>query len=201
MTDLEFVQNCCSHEKKCWNEFNQRYSRLIYSYINRIFRLKGVSLTGDLSDDICHEIFVVLSENNFKRLSSFKAKNGCSLATWLRQVTVNYCLSYIRKMKPLISLEEERESGLTLKDTLKSSTKSSPEIIHEKEALKSLDECVNKLEDKDRHFVDLFYRQNRTFEDLGRLFNVSRPSIDMRKFRIIAKLKDCFRLKGFALDL
>ena len=37
-------------------------------------------------------------------------------------------------------------------------------------------------------------------EELKKHFKLSRPAIDMRKSRLIERLRDCFRGKGFWLD-
>ena len=90
MTDLEFVQRCASGDKAACDEFVEKYSRLIYKYINSVLKQYNPGLaTEENTDDIFQEIIVVLSRDNFKKLKTFKAKNGCSLASWLRQVTVN----------------------------------------------------------------------------------------------------------------
>ena len=108
MDDLEFVQRCVSSDKPAWDEFVERYSRLIYNYIHSVFRIKGINLSHqDNINDIFQSILLSLVKDNFKKLKSFRGKNGCTLASWLRQVTINFTLDYLRSLKTDISLDEE----------------------------------------------------------------------------------------------
>ena len=96
MDDLEFVHRCASGDKQSWDEFVDRYSRLIYSYILSILNIKSRILPQDNINDIFQEIIYSLIKDNFKKLKSFKARNACSLASWLRQVTINCTIDYLR---------------------------------------------------------------------------------------------------------
>ena len=119
INDLEFIQRCVRGDKQAWDEFVDKYSRLIYSYIHGILKIRSQNFTQENINDIFQEIFLSLIKDNFKKLKSFKAKNGCSLATWLRQVTVNLTIDHMRRFHPAISLDEENEEGSNLKDILR----------------------------------------------------------------------------------
>jgi RNA polymerase sigma factor (sigma-70 family) len=200
MNDLEFVQKCVRADKHAWNEFLSKYSRLIYNYIYSTSRAKGHNLSLDNVNDIFQEIFVLLSKEDYQKLRTFKAKNGCSLASWLRQVVIHFTIDYLRKFRPLVSLDEEREEGLGLKDALADDALSVPELITGEEKLLSLKDCIDKLDLDDKYFLELHLNQGLTADELKDIFNLSRPAVDMRKFRIINDLRDCFKAKGFLLD-
>ena len=201
MDDLGFVQSCTSGDRQAWNKFIDKYSRLIYSYIFNILGAKGHPFAQSHAQDIFQEFFCFLIKDDFKKLKSFKAKNGCSLASWLRQVAINFTIDYIRKEKPAVSLEEESEEGLNLKDILASGLKAAPESISLDEELNSLKECIEALDNDDKYFLDLHINQGLELGQLKVFFKVSRGAIDMRKSRIMDRLRDCFRSKGFTLPL
>ena len=96
MDDLEFIQQCASGDKKAWDEFVDKYSRLIYNYIYSVLKTKGLTLAQENIEELFQEIFFSLIKDDFKKLKSFKGLNGCSFASWLRQVTVNFSIDYIR---------------------------------------------------------------------------------------------------------
>lgn len=197
MDELEFVRRITVRDKNAWSEFIDRYSRLIYSFILRTYRLKSVNCTVEEADDLCHDIFLKLAENDFDRLKSFKARNGCKLASWLRQVTVNYVISYLRKNKPLRSLDEEGELGLSLHEFLHSGIKSARENLTENELFFELKDCMGRLEADDLRLIELAYYQQATMEELEMIYRLKRPVLDMRKSRAAAKLRDCMKNKGF----
>lgn len=199
--DLEFVQRCVRGEKLAWDEFVDRYSRLIYKYIYSILQQKTPGLsTKENSNDIFQDIYLSLTENNFKKLKSFKAKHGCSLASWLRQVTIRRTLDYLRKHKPAASLDEEISEELSLKDLLVDSGKSAIDRLETEDQLLGLRDCVDRLDTDDKFLIKFHVYNGLSLEFLKTVFRVSRGAIDMRKARIIDRLRDCFRSKGFIVS-
>lgn len=197
MDDLKFAQNCIKGDKQCWAEFISRYSRLIYNYIHSVASIKGRSISSDQIDDIFQEIFHSLIKDNYRKLSTYRAKNKCSLASWLRQVTINFTIDYLRKLKPMASLDEESEEGFSLKDALKDQSPSAVEFLNDKNKRKTLQECISLLESAEQYFLELYLNQGLSLEDLKDHLKLNRGAVDMRKNRILIKLQDCFKKKGF----
>lgn len=200
MTDLEFVRQCANGDKQSWDYFLKQYSRLIYSYIYSILKTNNYILNQENVDDLFQEIFVSLIKDDFRKLKSFKAKNGCSLASWLRQITINFTIDYLRKQKPGASLDAETGEGLSLLDMLTGSLNSARESLVKEENLASLKDCIENLALDDKYFLELHFNQGLRLEDLREHFKQSRGAIDMRKARIVDRLQECFKSKGFALD-
>lgn len=197
MDDLEFVQRCVKGDKHAWDTFIEKYSRLIYNYIHSVLKLKGSSFSQDNINDIFQDIILSLFKDNFRKLSTFKAKNGCSLASWLRQVTINFTVDYLRRLKTAISIDEQDEEGFSLADLLASGGPSAKDSLKQKDILASLSECIDGLSRQEQLFLELHVNQGLGLEKLKQYFQLSRGAIDMRKSRIIERLKDCFRKKGF----
>lgn len=200
MTDLEFVLNCVRGDKLAWEEFVDKYARLIFNYINSVLKSKNINLFNEENaNDIFQEIFVLLRKDNFRKLRSFKAKNGCSLASWLRQVTINYTIDYVRNFKPAISLEEDSADEFCLKDRLADGLPLASDYFFNKEKLKHLTDCIKKMSNDDKYFLELFINRGLPLEKMKGILKVSRPAVDMRKSRIIDRLKECFKSKGFII--
>ncbi|MFH0827362.1 MAG: sigma-70 family RNA polymerase sigma factor [Candidatus Omnitrophota bacterium] len=199
MDDLEFVQRCLSRHTATWDEFLNKYARLIYKYIYSVLKVKGSTLTQDHVEDIFQDILVSLIKDDFRKLRSFKAKNGCSLASWLRQVTVNFTLSYLRRLKSPISLDQEAEGHFSLKDSLTDDSPLASETLLDKERLNLLRDCIGRLSSDDQYFLELHLNRGIRLEELGELLSLSRGALDMQKMRIVDRLRDCFKDKGFAV--
>ncbi|MFH0790199.1 MAG: sigma-70 family RNA polymerase sigma factor [Candidatus Omnitrophota bacterium] len=202
MTELEFVQRCVKGDKQAWDEFVTRYSRLIYCYIHSILKIKGINLSSlDNINDLFQEIFVLLSKDNFKKLSMFKARNGCSLASWLRQVVINYTLNYVHRTKSVVSLDEElNDDGFSLKDILADNSLDCRSRIMAEERLEYLTGCIKELDLDDKYFLELYLNRGIELSRLKAVLKVSRGAVDMRRSRIIGRLRECFKRKGFELD-
>lgn len=200
MTDLEFIQKCVKGDKQSWDEFVDKYSRLIYNYIYSVLNSAGSQLPQDNISDIFQEIFLSLVKDNFKKLKSFQGRNGCSLASWLRQVAVNRSIDYLRRLKIPVSLDEDCEDNLGLKEILADDSLSVKETLTQDEKSRALKDCIERLDNNDKYFLKLHIHKGLKLEELKRHFKLSRPAIDMRKSRIIERLRDCFKGKGFLLD-
>lgn len=200
MDDLEFVQRCIKGDRPSWDKFVAQYSRLIYNYIYSVLKIKGFYFAEENISDLFQEIFLTLAQDNFKKLRSFKAKNRCSFASWLRQVTVNFTIDYLRKLKPAVSLDEESDDGFSLKEILVDDSLSATDTLNANERWEQLKDCIDWLDKADKYFLELHINRNLTLEELRRHFRISRGAIDMRKRRIIKRLKECFQSKGFQLD-
>jgi len=200
MRDLEFIKRCVKRENLAWDEFVGKYSHLIYNYIYSVLKTKGLILSQENINDLFQGIFLSLINDNCRKLKSFKARNGCSLASWLRQITINYTIDFLRKLKPLVSIDEESEDDFSLKDILVDGSDSATEKLSQKEKLKSLKACIARLDTDDKYFLELHFHRDFSLEELKKSFKTSRPAIDMRKYRIIRALRECFISKGFQLD-
>ncbi len=201
MDDLEFVQRCVKGDKRAWDEFVNKYSRLIYSSIHAVLKTKTyANFSPDNLNDIFQEICFSLVKDNFKRLRSFEGRNQCSLASWLRQVSINATIDYLRRSKSFVSLEEKNDDELSLKDIIADTKPLVKELLLNKEKLFQLKDCIDRLDGDDKYMLELYLNQGLSLEELKGHFKVSRGTIDMRKLRIVERLRDCFKHQGFALD-
>jgi len=202
MDDLEFVQRCIKGDKASWDDFVERYSRLIYNYIYAILRSKGLeSELYDCIQDAYQDVFLSLLKDGCRKLRNYDARNGCSLASWLRIITINHTIDFLKKEKKLISLDSEPGEELSLKDSLVTQPYSGRHDLMESEE-KSLDlkECIERLDQEDKYFLELHLNQDISLEKVKDILRINRGAADMRKSRIVERLKDCFKSKGFTLD-
>jgi RNA polymerase sigma-70 factor (ECF subfamily) len=195
MEDLNFVQKCIEGDSQAWDKFLERYSRLIYNYIFSVLRYKGAGYIGaDTIDELFQEIFLSLVDDNFKKLKSFQSRNGCSFATWLRQIVVNKTIDFIRSRKDYVSIDDSQsfDDGSIVDESL-----TVPEGVFSREKFSLLQDCIERLGTEERFFLEMYINQGLSLDELKELLKVSRGTIDMRKTRIIDDLRECFKNKGF----
>jgi len=200
MDDLVFAKRCVKADKAAWKEFLQKYSRLIYSYIYSTIRIKGYVFDHSVVEEIFSEIISLLIKDNFKKLKTYQGRNNATLASWLRQVSINFCLDYLRKQKPaLLSLDTTVGDGLVLSEIIPYRSLGAAEELIQKEKSELLTDCIERLELDDKFFLELNLRWQFSFVEIKDFFDISRGALDMRRVRIIQKLRDCFKKKGFEL--
>jgi RNA polymerase sigma factor (sigma-70 family) len=200
MDDLEFVRRFASGESQVREQFLKQYSLLIYNYIHLTLSSRGFQADSEYSSDIFQGFLSFILDNGCAKLKAFKAKNGCSLATWLRVLTVNFSRDYLRRIKPQVSLDAGDDEGLCLKDLLVQGSPGADELLADGERLKALEDCVEALNEDDKFLIELNFNQGLSLEEVRGLFRLSRGAMDMKKSRLMNRLRDCFRGKGFKLD-
>ena len=200
MDDLAFVQRCVQGGKQDWDRFIEKYSRLIYNYIRSILSSHGSLFSQGHIDDCFQEFICFLIQDDFKKLRSYQGKNGCSLASWLRQVVIHFTVDYLRKLKPTVSLDAETDEGTRFQDIIASDIDNAPDGLIQQEQLATLQECVERLGNEDKLFLELHFHRGVRLEELKTVLKRSRGAVDMLKARILARLRECFEGKGFTLD-
>jgi RNA polymerase sigma factor (sigma-70 family) len=199
-TDLEFARRCANGDRQAWEEFLIRYSRLIYTYIFSSARSSGAVLSPQEKEDIFQEIILSFIDNNCRKLKSFRALNGCTLASWLRQVTINFTLNRITRASSAVSLDQDDFAGFALKEGIVAPQRSAPDVLQAKEEIGRLTECIELLETGDKYFLELNLHLGLNLEEIKDHLKISRGAADMRKARIVERLKECFKGKGVVLD-
>ncbi|MBP7217289.1 MAG: sigma-70 family RNA polymerase sigma factor [Candidatus Omnitrophica bacterium] len=196
MTDLEFVRRCSSGDKPSWNLFIEKYSRLIFTYIHHTLQLQSYTYDKETVQELFQEIITHLYKDNFAKLKTFKAKNSCTFASWLRQVTIHRVIDYVRRQCVSLSLDEDKEDGFSLGQTIADPAVSARETASLKEQYSVLTECISLLTVDEKFFVRMHFNKKVRLESLRQILKLTRSAIDMRKARIIEKLKQCFKAKG-----
>jgi RNA polymerase sigma factor (sigma-70 family) len=196
MDDLQFIRTCAAFDQKAWEEFLNRYARLIYTYIYRVsVNLTGLSRNDPFIKDVFQGLLHSLIDDNSRKLRTFKGLNGCSFASWLRLVTINYTLSCLRRMHPAVSLDEEND-GVSLKDIIKDDKILPDETAMYQEHAHHLKDCIKRLDKDDKLFVQLHISRGMNLEALRQVLRISRTAVDMRKSRLVQRLRECFKRKG-----
>lgn len=200
-SDLEFSRRCCNGDRQAWDEFLVKYSRLIYTYLFSSAKTSGKILTEHEKEDLFQELLVSLIDDGFRKLKTYKGLKGCSLASWLRQVTINFMLNRMHRFdRDVASLDKGTESGLTLKDLLIDTAAPVTDASVKQEELGRLTECIERLELDDKYFLELNLGLGLNLEEIREHLGITRGAADMRKSRIVERLRDCFKDKGVILD-
>ena len=197
--DAELIARLFAGDKLAWEEFVDLYSKPILAAIKNALRKHRVSTrqgykTG-LQDDIFHDIFVTLIESNFVALRSFKGKNGCRLASYLRIYAGHRAVDYLNNVK-LISLDvatTKKSSGCNERDQkrrLEEALSSDPDVPILKNHEIGLEELLEKLDEEERCFVQIAYLSGLSSKDGAKSLGLSVGAYDMRKKRIKETLKE-----------
>ena len=200
MDDLAFTDSASVEYNNHGTLLLMHMPALVYHSIHRVngllFRLHKEQI-----QDIFQEFFFPSLKIITEKLRTFQAKNGCTLASRLKQVAVNLTIDYLRTYRMSISLDEASDEGRSLKDVLPTLGPSADESLIDSEQLEHLKECIEALDVDEKYFMVLHIEEEVPLGELRHYLGVSRGTVDMRKSRIIERLRECFKRKGFLLDL
>lgn len=198
MKDLEqdraLIESCLQGSSESWQVFIKQYSSLVYYVIQKVIRSKDASVSPEDIDDLHNDIFLSLMDHDGRKLRQYEGKNGCSVSTWIRIISVRSAIDFLRRKKETVSLVEETAGpGGVFKNC---DDYSSQKILEDEEQKAVLRELISHLAPRDRLFMRLFYYDEVPPKDIARVFNYSTSAVYSRGNYLREKLKKAFAKKG-----
>jgi RNA polymerase sigma-70 factor (ECF subfamily) len=166
---------CAGGDPAAWREFVD----LTSGWVKRAAEgaLRGAR-AADIEDAVA-EVYRKLLERDSALLRSFRAP--FNLKAWLTVITRRTCLRTLR-----------RPAAAPLdRDVVAPAATSGPT-----EETRALERLLQKLPAEDRLVLDLFFRQDATYEQIGAVLGISAESVGKRKFRALERLKEIARAEG-----
>ena len=189
MTEKEetLIAGCLRSEKAAWDSFVLQYSNLVYHTIKKTLNLHHVEPRADLVEDLYQEFFISLLRNDYNKLRQFRGARGCSLASWLRLLTVRLTIDLLRKQAPT--------SGEVAGATSRHSPDPAEPFINEQQE-RLLNEAIQSLSPRERILLDLCYRQALASEEVAQILKTSVNAIYTQKSRVLEKIREVLRRSG-----
>lgn len=194
--DARLIKAAAEGDREAWKAFIHAYGRLMYHYIHHTLSAHGHQCAQDEIQDIFQGLFAFLLDDSCRRLKTFTGKSGCKVSTWLRTITINYTVDHLRKARSYVSLDAKDDEGLTLLERLAEKANTCQDNALDQETLENLADCIEQLPAQDKGIVEMFFVRRCPPAAIAQALAISRAAFDMRKQRIIEKLKECFRKKG-----
>ncbi|MFH0972934.1 MAG: RNA polymerase sigma factor [Patescibacteria group bacterium] len=162
------------------NQEKESFEKLYDKYIDIVYR-KCLSYLENYEDaqDAAQEVWIKV----YFALSSFERRSVFS--TWLYRITVNYCITALKKRKYFFSLNELEEAGFEIEDLY-------PNI----EILISNREDVTKVLSvlsKDMEVLLLMkYAEGYTYDEIAQITGLGVSAVKMRIARAKKQLQNAF---------
>lgn len=120
--------------------------------------------------DAAEDAVMAVVEKLFTDLKKHEIKN---FKSWLHSVCRNYCLMELRKPAAAFSLdaqEEENDARFMEIDTL---LHQDDNEAAKEEKLQTLEKAITQLNEKQRQCIELFYLQQKTYDEVSRITGYS----------------------------
>jgi RNA polymerase sigma-70 factor (ECF subfamily) len=115
--------------------------------------------------DLTQEVFMAI----FKSLDNFKEE--FSILPWVKKITVNKCLNFIRDRKEAVSLNQTNENGKEIQDLIPSPENTENKTLYH-DTKQSLEKALKKLLPEERMAVILRHSKGMKYAEIARIMNV-----------------------------
>jgi RNA polymerase sigma-70 factor (ECF subfamily) len=187
--DRDLLSRCFSGDGEAAENLVRRFSNLVYKAVQHTLIVKHVRFNKQDLEDFHNTVFLRLFANDCKKLKQYRGENGCSLATWIRLITVRTVLDHLRK-KGVDSITR-RDTHITLDEVygLKGDEYDGLALLEKAEQEQLLREGMRNLPPRDRLFMKLHFDQGLSVAEVAAAMQVSVENVYTIKHRAIQRLK------------
>jgi RNA polymerase sigma-70 factor (ECF subfamily) len=187
--DRDLLSRCFSGDWEAAEDLVRRFSNLVYQAIQHTLIVKHVRFNKQDLEDFHNTVFLRLFENGCKRLKQFRGEKGCSLATWIRLITVRTVLDHLRK-KGVDSIAR-RDTQVTMDEAygLKGDDFDGLALLERAEQEQFLRKGMQNLSPRDRLFMKLHFDQGLSAAEVAAAMRVSVENVYTIKHRAIQRLR------------
>jgi RNA polymerase sigma-70 factor (ECF subfamily) len=129
-------------------------------------------------------------DNDYKKLRQFEGKQGCTLASWVRLLTIRQTIDFLRGSKNHVSMNDDSDGGPPMVETLSDTQVSFQEQIESAESRRALRDAIDSLPSSDALFMKLFYEKGIPSEEIATILNVTVNTVYSKKNRVREKIKN-----------
>ncbi len=154
-------------------ELSDNFTRIVKANQHNIYML-ALRIVGSESDaeDITQEVFIKF----YKSYGNFRGESKVS--TLLYRIAYNHAIDFMRKSR-------KRLVTTQLQDSM---THSDNQDVNNEEKMQMLDKAISQLEVEERAIITLFYKEDKSLEDISKITSLSIGNVKVKLHRIRKKL-------------
>ena len=183
LSETELLEGMIAADAGAWRLFHERYDRLIYRCITKV----TCKFSGVLSREDVREIYANLLYNLLRRdmikLRSFRPEKGNKLGSWIGLLAINTAYDYLRTIS-----RQPRQGTLAEAIAAESAEPDPYEALLDKERRVRIDVVMQSFSRRDRTFVQLYYGEGLSPDDVAREMGISVKTVYSKKHKIRNRL-------------
>lgn len=191
INESQLINDIVAGDKGKFRLIVQRYQASIYNLAYR--------MTGDaaIAEDITQETLI----NIYKGLRKFRKE--ASLATWIRRIALNQCLTYRRsdksRLHDSLNGDDESEGSRSLKDKLANSSPDPSDQAYAKQIASHINQALQKLSHEYRAIIIMRDIQGMEYKELEEALQLPSGTVKSRLSRARNELKEILTKMGVRL--
>jgi RNA polymerase sigma-70 factor (ECF subfamily) len=192
-TDRELLSKALRSDARGWAELIRRFRPLIYRCITKVTLKYAPSLGSADLDEIYAEVMMQLVRDEMHKLRIYNPARGTKLGSWIGMIAINAAYDFLRSAgrRPIL----DKTDGML--DPHEECDRTPLDHLLEKERWDSLNDLLTDFTEKDRHFVELYYRRGMEADEIAAEMQISLKTVYSKKHKIRAHLVRCLeRVSG-----
>jgi RNA polymerase sigma-70 factor (ECF subfamily) len=190
-TDRELLQRVFRNQGPAWAELIRRFRPVMYRCITKVTGRYGALSWAD-SDEIYAEVMMQLVRDDMHKLRMYNPQRGTKLSSWIGMISVNAAYDHLRSAgrRPVLDRDGTLDPGDDCERT-------PLDELLEKERWAHFSELMADFSDKDRRFVELYFRRGMDADAVAAEMQISLKTVYSKKHKIRAHLARCLeKLRG-----
>ena len=185
--EKRLIHDCISQDKKAWDTFVSKYSKIISNGIFHTLKKYAVEIEDHIVEDLFHTTFLSILENDYKKLRQFRW--NCKLSSWLHLIAARTTIDYLRKQKQSRSLDQGNDDDKKLSDQIPNGNPLADESIEVFEEKKYLEILIKALKPREQFFIQLYIVQELSVTEIAELMKITPNNVYQMKNRVIGKMR------------
>jgi RNA polymerase sigma factor (sigma-70 family) len=171
----------CIHDNDC-DAFVLKYIDFVY-YIVMKFK---PSVTDDEVEELVHDIFLQLLQNNREKLKLYDPVKGFSLKNWINLIATRFIINYLRRKNRNVVFKASDSNNPDFLEYFENTNHFFP---HQNKMLAHIEDLIETLPKRYRLFFELFYHKNMDLSEIADFLKISRDSVYSLKYKASKCLK------------
>jgi len=180
MNESQLINSCLKKDKRAWDMFVQKYSRLIYWAIKKRFSGSNFSFNQDDVDCIFQETFLLILQGG----KLFQLKDIKTISGWLAMIAANKTVDFMRK-----KIKEDKKLVVNM---IEIKDEKSEQELYDRDILNLVSNFINVLPAKQKVVIFLNIVEGRTHREISKIINIPMNTVSTIIVRAKQKIKKEF---------
>ena len=195
-SDAALLEGCIAKNKRAWDTFVERFSRLVYWSIQKAFAQSVFEERVELVGDVYQQVFEIL----LGRQELVRLREAQNIRKFIVRLAYRRALNFLRDLKrherreESFEVPEGQETGGFVPEA---DIERARNALSEKERDLILNEALDALNEKERACLELCYVENKSYETIAGILEIPVNTVSVTIWRTKAKIKKAFLKRGW----
>ena len=170
--DQHYIDRILQGETNLFAMLVDRYKDMIFTLAIKMVKNR------EEAEEVAQDTFIKIYS------SLIKFKGDSKFSTWIYKIAYNTCLDRLKKNKKEdlnISIDEFSAHLIKTMDNALSA-------LEDKERKQTIQNCLNLLPSDENFLLTLFYFEDQSLEEIGKIMNINANNVKVKLFRSRQKL-------------